>query len=946
MRMVKKEWKEIYSNKILLLSCVVILFIPILYAGFFLKSNWDPYGNTDKLSVAVVNEDQQVNYEGEKLAVGADLVENLKNNNALDWHFITPREAEKGLENRKYYMVMTIPKDFSKNASTLMDQHPEKMKLTYKTNGSLNFIGEVISKSAVKEVKMEVSQNVTKAYTEALFDQIGEVGDGFTEAGDGSEKLKEGTKKLTDGNKEITKNLTKLADSTLTFNEGADALTIGLKDYTDGVAQLDLGAMKLNKGIGQLASSVEPLKNGMGQLNNGATDLTAGLTAYTAGVSQLNSGAGQLVANNSILQNGVGSLSNGVDQVKGGSDQLLAGLKQLSSQLATSTQDKEKAEQLKALQSGLPKLNEGIQTLNSMLNDTSSKVNTSLIKQDLTKVGEDLVGMEPNLTTASVSLSTIGVESNKLAEKTTNNTAKTIEIIEEIKNSDNLKGTQQAESLTALQVELQNQEKENTASIETIANQTGTTGGAVQAIAEKAVDAGASAKELQTQLEELADLTTQLVVLKAKIAELATGSNQVLPGASQAITELQSGLTSVQTALMQTGEGQNKGVIQGMTELNQGLMTIQNGLKGNDGLVAGITIYTNGVKTLKNGTTQLETNSGALNTGAAQLNNGINQVVEKLPLLADGVNQLDKGSNQLVKGTRQLTDNSGKLIIGSEQLADGAEKITDGSTQLANGSAILGDGLTTLSDGTTTLATSLQEGANKVNTIDPSDETFRMFSNPTELIHKEFSHVPNYGAALAPYIMSMALYIGAVVFNVIYPIRKQVLNGQSGFSFWLAKLSVALPIASLMAIIEAGILMALGLQVQSVGKFFVVAMVTALAFMAIVTFLTVSLDNVGRFIAMILLVVQLGGAGGTFPMPLTNQFFISIHPFLPMSYSIYGFREAISGGIGQDLFNQSMLVLTSLLIVFSSILFIYLHIVQKRKQNELENNEYDETVKV
>ena len=150
MKMLKKEWEKILSNKMLLVSCLVILFIPILYAGFFLKSNWDPYGNTDKLSVAVVNEDQAVDYEGETLAVGSELVENLKNNNSLDWHFVSPKEAEEGLKDRHYYMVMTVPKDFSKDASTLMDEHPKKMKWTYKTNSSLNFIGEVISKSAVK----------------------------------------------------------------------------------------------------------------------------------------------------------------------------------------------------------------------------------------------------------------------------------------------------------------------------------------------------------------------------------------------------------------------------------------------------------------------------------------------------------------------------------------------------------------------------------------------------------------------------------------------------------------------------------------------------------------------------------------------------------------------------------------------------------------------------
>ena len=617
----------------------------------------------------------------------------------------------------------------------------------------------------------------------------------------------------------------------------------------------------------------------------------------------------------------------------------------MKTQLANSTQDKETNDELDTLITSLPIINKGIQDLNAALGGQTGGINTDSITEDLTNVGINIKGMEGNLTNAGTNLSNVEENIGALVKKSENNPTNTMAVVQKTTTFQNLEPTQQTELLGALQAELQAQGEANATLIGSIAEQVGATGDAVKAIGSQAKNAGTSAKDLQKQLEELAGVTSQLTNLKTEVAKLATGSDQALPGAVQAITELRGGLTSVQTVLNQKGEGQNKGIIQGMTELNQGLKTIQSGLKGNDGLVAGITTYTNGVSTLQVGANQLDKNSGALNSGATQLSGGINQVAGKLPSLIDGVNQLNTGSNQLVQGTNQLADNSGKLVSGSGQLAEGAEKINEGSTKLAKGSTTLGKGLTTLNDGTTTLATSLQEGADEVNAIDPSDENLTMFSNPTELIHKEFSHVPNYGAALAPYIMSMALYIGAVVFNVIYPVRKPTLDGQSGFSFWINKLSVAMTAAVMMAIVEAGILMMLGLHVQSIGKYFVVAVIAAVTFMAIVSFLTIAMDNVGRFIAMVLLVVQLGGSGGTFPMPLTNRFFIAIHPYLPMSYSIYGFREAISGGIGQDLFNQSILVLTSLLVVFCGSLFIYMHVVQKRRQQSIENKEYDDALK-
>src|SRR5699024_10421488 len=96
MNTLKNEWKHIAHNKMLLISSIAILFIPVLYAAFFLKLNWDPYGNTDKLPVAVVNLDEAVKYEGKELAVGDKLIDNLKENDSLDWHFVSVDEAEKG----------------------------------------------------------------------------------------------------------------------------------------------------------------------------------------------------------------------------------------------------------------------------------------------------------------------------------------------------------------------------------------------------------------------------------------------------------------------------------------------------------------------------------------------------------------------------------------------------------------------------------------------------------------------------------------------------------------------------------------------------------------------------------------------------------------------------------------------------------------------------------
>ena len=139
-------------------------------------------------------------------------------------------------------MVITIPSDFSENASTLMDDEPKKMELQYATNPGTNYIASKMSETALAKIQKEVSESVTKEYTETIFDQMGTVGDGMSDAADGALQIKDGVSDLQDGNTTITDNLKFLSDSTLTFVDGAKTLQSGLQTYTDGVATVNSGA--------------------------------------------------------------------------------------------------------------------------------------------------------------------------------------------------------------------------------------------------------------------------------------------------------------------------------------------------------------------------------------------------------------------------------------------------------------------------------------------------------------------------------------------------------------------------------------------------------------------------------------------------------------------------------------------------------------------------------
>lgn len=367
--MIKQEWKNILKNHWIQIVLVALILIPSIYTVVFLGSMWDPYGNSGDLPVAVVNKDKAVEYNDKKLDVGDQLVKKLKDNDSLDFHFVNSKEANKGLKNGDYYMVITIPSNFSKNATTLLDKNPKKMVLNYTTNPGTNYVASKMDDSAIAKIKAEVSASVTKTYAETIFTSIGTMSDGFAEASDGTQQLSDGMTQLEDGNKTISDNLKVLASSSLTFKDGTNTLTKGLKDYTNGVVTV----------------------------NNGIYKLKTGVSDYTSGVSQALVGANQLVENNTELNAGVKALGEGAEKLVAGNQQVVDGVKKLQENLETSKKT------MAASQDSLTQLSDGktsldnyatlIKTLNSSGDAKKQGIASKLLTSGMSRAEIDAYGL-------------------------------------------------------------------------------------------------------------------------------------------------------------------------------------------------------------------------------------------------------------------------------------------------------------------------------------------------------------------------------------------------------------------------------------------------------------------------------------------------------------------------------------------------------------------------
>lgn len=893
--MLKREWQKILKNPWMIIILIAIITIPAIYTSVFLGSMWDPYGDADELPVAVVNHDKKVKYEGKTLQVGDDLVKNLKDSGSLDFRFVSDKKAKEGLESGEYYMIISIPEDFSKNATTLMDKNPKQMKLIYKTNPGTNYVASKMDDSAMAKIEKSVREKVTETYVKTVFAQIKTAGSGFQEAADGSGKIESGAKKLKAGNDTIEQNLNKLASSTLTFQNGAKSLSVGLKAYTDGVAKVDSGAKSLKSGTKTLKDGVAQLSSGATQLSTGSKSLKIGIAKYTNGVSTAQAGSKQLVAKNTALTSGVDQLSEGIKsgtaQLKEGTGSLTTGIdsvltaakqssaligQQIGQQLPESTD-------IQQLSAGMTQLNDGIQQLNKSLN--GSAATTQSTKTTTTTVDNT------DSKKAAESAATAKEKVNTLQSK-----------VSKLKNSSVLS-------------KLSDEEKEQLLSeigeVESVASDVEENVDETYTNAQKASQAKATTTTKVSTQSASSDET--LAAVKQQVSALASNSEKVLPKGSQAVTSMYSGLKTVKTGLDQQGTTpETMGMIQALTALKSGssqvdagLTTLESGLSTGTGqLKIGIANYTAGVNRLNTGLTTLKNNySKALNSGAKQLNNGINQVSSNLPTFMSGTTQLYNGTKTLKKGTATLVANNNTLNSGAGQLASGAGQIADGSSKLAAGSTTLGNGIGTLQSGSKTLKDSLQKGADQVNSIKATNKTSKMFAAPVKAKNVEYSHVDNNGHAMAPYMMSVGLFVACMAFTLMYPLMEKNEEVKSGLQWWLSKVTVMAAVSIVQAVIMVAVLMGInGLEPHYVGKTFGMAVLASMAFMSLICFGEMLLNRVGSFVMLVFMVVQLGAAGGTYPLDMAPHFYTVLHKYMPFSYTVHAFRHTLSmdGQIGQD----------------------------------------------
>ena len=420
--------------------------------------------------------------------------------------------------------------------------------------------------------------------------------------------------------------------------------------------------------------------------------------------------------------------------------------------------------------------------------------------------------------------------------------------------------------------------------------------------------------------------------LAQKTQDLANGAQQLSEGTqrlSAATSEFYEGAQKLAASSNELEEHVKAGNAETKAQITGLLMQAKNPAVTKEEVLANLQSLAEGLGENSN---LLETNLSALSAGADKLSAGSLQIKGGADAISQGIEAVNTGSNKLAAGANNLADGLAQVSNGSEKLNNGVSAAAQGSAKIVNGSDQLNSGAKKLSDNTPKLvdgAKKLHDGlkdAQKSGKVNGIVQKSKMMSAPVSLEEHEYSHVENYGTGFAPYFISIALWVGALMTTFVLRVmdRRAILNGMNPLKSALISLTPFVIMGVAQAIILMGVVQgALKFQIDNVVAFYALGIIASIVFMAIMQMIMVVFRMPGRIVAIVLLMLQITSSAGTFPVQMTPAFFRAVHPYLPMTYSIMGLRQAMSGkNSGEIVSGIGMLVLFGVIaIAITSIAF-------------------------
>ncbi|WP_460476428.1 YhgE/Pip family protein [Brachybacterium huguangmaarense] len=918
------EWKQ----RIALLFASGLALVPLIYTGNMVWSFDDPSGHLDRVTAAVVDEDTGATMtrpdgSTSELHVGQDFTENLTElDKPTVYRFVeTDRAtAEAGLRDGTYGALIEIPSTFSADVASLGGDDPMQAApalLTVRTNDTVNYFNGNFAKPVANALHESLDSNVLTEYLDNVYVGFTDIHDGLGDAADGASDLADGTGQLVDGTASAVDGTAQLSDGASRLETGSYDLVVGLSQLSVGAGTLADGARTLDDGAGTLATGLTTLDANSGTLIQGSHTL-AGATAQVAdgsaglaaGADQLAQGTGELDARVTAAQQRAEELGitpasvdaasrdlqTSIDALAGIAprvDGLLQGPDGQSSTLADSAQ---------SLSDAVGTVADDSQKLADSV--ASGAGDAVTVRDGASSVADDATAVDDAVQDAAGSASLAEDDASALDGAVGDYTGTVDSLAADCAASgasadfcDRL--TSVASGSDALR-----------ADADTVKNETAAV---AKALEEDIAPTSARAADTATGMSDAADRVVVLLQgadgnggLAAATQDVATAADSLRDPAAtlaQDATTLSTAIGDARTAIL--GEGADPATVQQRLDALAGqartaAASLPDALDRADQAVQGIHRLDAGARQLDAGATRLAGATGQVADGAATLDAGVTRYTDGVHQAAGGATRLADGADQLAAGADRLAGAAAQASDGASQLHDGATQLSDGATQLHDGAVQLNDGATQLDDGATQLSDGLADARDDVPTYTDAEREHlaETAAEPVGLDVRRDNGLGNFGEGLTPLFLGIGLWVGAMaIFLMMPPLSRRAAEDGAGAGALLA--GGLLPAIALGAVQTAIILVILrwGIGVTSVHpwQFAGAALLTSVVFVAINHGFGSLFGPVGKFFGLILIALQVSGAGGTYPVETIASFFQWIHPFLPMTYAIGAFRGAIGG---------------------------------------------------
>ncbi|MED3647626.1 YhgE/Pip domain-containing protein [Halalkalibacterium halodurans] len=668
--------------------------------------------------------------------------------------------------------------------------------------------------------------------------------------------------------------------------ELSDTLTLTyIEIANDAFSELTSAVLALHEGSDELADGNERAANHMETLANGLQELT----------------------------NGAESLAKGIDEAKEGTGQFRSQFEQLQQALEQTTSDLDIDNMFRE---ALELTRNGIMLLESEKYDRAADVFDEL-DQKLTAINQQLSDAEKAATQLEQEIQNIQEMIENLQQSNEGMTASFQADENGINQSFEQVSSNMSETLQSLErfdEQLETSEQE----IAHLSHSVDTLPGIMENVDPRWKDND----DLVQWYDDLASTTAKLSELNDDFhaavdsqEQLPHAMNQLNKSEQEILTTLEQLEENVQQFQQTTGDLDDT-LVTATNELLKPLADIQQLLQ-----------------------TMQETLPSSLPDQTDSFREGKEQLLESLYHVEQGLERGETLYLEVLTAQDKAYEGIVALDEGLKQLSDGSHLLATKLAEASDGSHELLEGLRSLKDGARNLEVNLQKLKDVLFDVDPNASQEKMVANPIVSNSKNTGDGHSYGEGLTPYFLSIGLYVGGLTLSIIYPFREPLAPHANGRQWFIGKLGVIYTVGTLQSVlILLFLFFGIGLEVKHPLLFVPFTIFTSLTFLTLIFLLVGVLDNPGRFVAIILLILQLGGSAGSFPVELLASPLQTLHGWLPMTYSVLGFRSVLFMN-SPSLLSSSLWFMGILLILcFAGALFFYMKLYPKWCEPHVDRN--------